>query len=597
MSLDTGPNVSPLLVCQMLEAQMLLNRHLLLPPSPRRPRPPIGSGMYAGKQRLAADLTVEYGEDKLSWEASEMSENNEVIMYTDGRHSSVYIYEPPMDKRIYTAPIDELVDLGIDTITYAVGDCRVLLYDTKAGERWGHNVKRTNHIIWYRAMLNLEAFIAAGNDPLEVVCNRAHELGFSFIPSLIMGLQHQCPSDATDCRCSDFCFNHPEYQVGPEPDFPEAQWDDPTRFSYAIEEVRQNRLAVIEELLSSYRSDGIEINLVDYAPYLARKEIPAHTATFTQFIDDIRNLCDSAAREQGRAKRLLLRAAANLEGCRRMGIDLKSLINDGVADTILAMPPHKTGYAEPHPGGIGELMEAARGTPVKVVASVNETIRHDAYKSATREMMNAQAANAYAVGAQGVFFHSYYPTGYPYTDSDFENLRFMGHPELLAHKDKHYFVRQGPNTEEDSPGDYGSPHPLPVELTPGAAGSPQGLYVSDDLGAWHAKGELARCELRIRLYRLIDTDEFELYLNDILIPRDNQEWVDWTYSVRPVPGNTHRDGPLPVAGENRVQVNLRKHDPRVIWPVLLHDIELVVDYRDHRHAPRRDEWWHDPRQR
>jgi hypothetical protein len=85
-----------------------------------------------------------------------MSARHEVVFYTDGRHTSSYIYEPPMDRRLYTAPIDELVDLGIDTICYAVGDCRVLLYDTKVGERWGHNLQRTNHIIWYRAALNVE---------------------------------------------------------------------------------------------------------------------------------------------------------------------------------------------------------------------------------------------------------------------------------------------------------------------------------------------------------------------------------------------------------------------------------------------------------
>ncbi len=537
-----------------------------------------------------------------------MSKDNEVIFYTDGRHSSVYIYEPPMDRRLYTAPIDELVDLGIDTITYAVGDCRVLLYDTQAGERWGHNVKRTNHIIWYRAIHNLNRFIADGNDPLKVVCDRAHELGFDFVPSLLLGMQHQEPSDVTDCRCSDFCFEHPEYQVGPEPDFPEARWDDPTRFSYAIEEVRSNRLAVIEELLCSYESDGIEVNVCDYAPYLARREVAAHTDTFTQFIRDVKALCSKASKEQGRDKRLLLRAAASLDGCRSIGIDLETMIRDRIADTILAMPPHKSGFMEQHPRGIAELVRAAQGTGVKIVTSVNTAIRHDAYRKATREMQVAQAVNGYAAGAQGVFFHSYFPTGYPYVDSDLANLRFMSHPELLGHKDKHFCVRQGPNEADDTPGDYGAPHPLPVTLVEGATGPSQALYVCDDLSAWHAKGELSRCELRVRLYRLIETDIFQLYLNGVAIPRDDQEWLDWTYSVRPVPGNTRftrhywitvdllRKGPLPEQGENQVRVDLVRHDPRVAWPVLLHDVELVVEYRDHRNAPRRNEWWCDSRQ-
>jgi len=538
-----------------------------------------------------------------------MSQENEVIFYTDGRHSSVYIYEPPMDKRIYTAPIDELVDLGIDTITYAVGDCRVLLYDTGVGERWGHNVIKTNHIIWYRAMRNLEQFIADGNDPLKVVCARAHELGFAFMPSLLLGMQHQEHAEVTDCRCSDFCFDHPEYQVGPEPDFPEAQWDAPTRFSYAIEVIRRNRLAVIEELVGAYETDGIELNLFDYAPFLARREIPTHTDTFTQFVRDARALCDKAATEQGREKRLLLRAAATLSDAKALGIDLETMIQEGLADTILAMPPHKSGFAEPHPGGIAELVEAARNTGVKIVTGINTAIRHDAYGMATREMQVAQAANGYAVGAKGVFFHTYYPCGYPYSDSDLANLRFMGYPELLAHKDKHFFVRQGPNTPGDTLGDYRSPHPLPVELVEGESGTPQALYVSDDMATWHAKGELARCELRVRLFGLIDTDTFHLYFNDIRIPREHQEWLDCTYSVRPVPGNTRltqhywitvdlmRRGPFPIMGENTVRVDLMKHDRRVVTPVLLYDVELVVDYRDHRHAPRRDEFWQDSRQR
>ena len=56
-----------------------------------------------------------------------MSFQNEIMFETDGRHSSVYLYEPPMGERQYVECIDELVDLGIDTISYVVGDCAVLL--------------------------------------------------------------------------------------------------------------------------------------------------------------------------------------------------------------------------------------------------------------------------------------------------------------------------------------------------------------------------------------------------------------------------------------------------------------------------------------
>ena len=245
---------------------------------------------------------------------------------------------------------------------------------------------------------------------------------------------------------------------------------------------------------------------------------------------------------------------------------------------------------------------------MKIILGISTRIDHDAFSTPPREMLVAQAANGYTAGARGVFFATYYPTGYPYADSDLANLRYLGHPALLTRKDKHYTVRQGPNCPDDTPGDYLSPNPLPVELKIGEPGSVQTLHVGDDVVSARDDEELARCELRVRIISLIHSDTFDLWLNSEQIPREHQEWHDWTYSVRPVPGNTRlinnywitvdlmRLGPLPRQGDNTVRVDLMHHDPRCDPPVLLHDIELLVHYRDRRHAPRRDEWWADPRQ-
>jgi hypothetical protein len=76
-----------------------------------------------------------------------------------------------------------------------------------------------------------------------------------------------------------------------------------------------------------------------------------------------------------------------------------------------------------------------------------------------------------------------------------------------------------------------------------------------------------------------------------------------TYSVRSVPGNERvilfywisvdlaRYRCLPAIGENSIRVDLVSRDPRCAVPVILRDVEIVVQYRDHRHMPRRDEWW------
>ena len=43
-----------------------------------------------------------------------MTKQHEVMFETDGRHSSIYLYEPPMSIRQYVEPIDEIIDTGID---------------------------------------------------------------------------------------------------------------------------------------------------------------------------------------------------------------------------------------------------------------------------------------------------------------------------------------------------------------------------------------------------------------------------------------------------------------------------------------------------
>ena len=99
-----------------------------------------------------------------------MSKSHEVMFYTDGRHTSTYLYEPPMSIEQYLEPIDEVLDFGIDTIVYETGGGPVVHYATDVGERWGHNVDLVDTAIWYRAGLNLKSAVDRDIDPLALIC-------------------------------------------------------------------------------------------------------------------------------------------------------------------------------------------------------------------------------------------------------------------------------------------------------------------------------------------------------------------------------------------------------------------------------------------
>ena len=517
-----------------------------------------------------------------------MSAQHEVLFETDGRHSSVYLYEPPMGVRQYVEPIDEVLDLGIDTISYVVGDCAVLLYRTEAGERWGHNVELADHEVWYRAAQNFEAFLAAGHDPLMVVCEHAQARGFRFLPHLLLNLHHTPYDRVSDCRVSEFERAHPEWQVGEEPDCPEAEFDNPRRLSFAVPEVRENRMAIVRELLGRYPADGIEVNFHTYAPFIARREVAEHTATLTGWVREIRETCDREAERQGRRKRLVVRAAATLSGNLAMGHDLAAWVGEGLIDTLIAMPVG--GDFSSETSRLRELAELTQGTEVTLIAGLDSIGEEQGPL-----VHSAAVANAYDAGARGILYHRYYPAPhrYPYTAEDYARLRFLAYPDIFAHRDKTFYVGPGP----DRPGavTYGLSQQLPHQLAPGESRTVT-LDVADDVAARQEAGELWRCELRVMMHEMLHEDEVRLFWNGGEIDGGEIRRADYVFQMRPGAGTRgyrlHVDlsrGRVPRQGTNELRVELLKKDERLVDPVSVHDVFLVVEYLKHRNALRDDE--------
>jgi len=519
-----------------------------------------------------------------------MTKSHEVMFFTDGRHTNTYLYEPPMSVEDYLDPIDEVLDLGIDTIVYGVGDGAVLHYATEATERWGHNVDLVDTAIWYRAGMNLTSAIERGIDPLRLICEYAQSKGFEFIPSFLPMLRHRPRQRVTNARVSDFEMDHPEWQVGPEPYFPLAEHDVPERLSFAVQEVRDDRLAVVEEIVGKYPTDGIEINLHSGAlPLIGRGEVAEHTETITQWMRDIRAICETASKEQGRRKRLTSRVPATLSGCAAMGMDVATWMREGLLDTLVVMPV--VGGMESDVSRLREFVEAATGTGVKVVGGITVQGKHE-----TRETVTAAACNAYAVGAGGVFFPTYYPHPgrYPYDDAAVGQMRLLGHPEVLRYKDKSYTLVQ---PERDPAPKYGEANQLPAFPPPGGDGPEITIDVADDFAALDAD-RLWRCELRVMIQNMVHHDRVRLVWNGVEVPESAIRMADWTYNIRPRPDHAvlgyrlHvdlKDGKLPVQGTNTVRIDVLEKDEKLVHPISISEVEIAVEYLPHRNGVRNDE--------
>ena len=478
----------------------------------------------------------------------------------------------------------------MDTISYVVGDCAVLLYDTKVGEIWGHNYDLINHEVWYKAAFNCQMMIESGHDPLQVVCDHAHERGFNFLAHLLLNMAYTPPSRVTNGRVATYNTLHPEWIVGEEPDYPEAVHDNPNRMSYAVPEIRENRLAIVRELVTDYPTDGIDLNFNTYMPLIARREVEEHTETITEWMRDVRRAADAAAEAQGRSKRVVVRMAATVEGNKKMGQDIEAWVGEGLIDTIVAMPVG--GDFSSETSRLRELVEVAEGNGVPVIAGM-DAVGTDQ----TRLTHRAATVNAYDAGVRGVMYHRYYPP--PHQVS----LQHRGHRPHEA------------GGLPRSPGPQGQdvlrrarlrpprrhlvrPHgPAPARAY-GRRARPghHDIDVSDDIAAKDEAGELWRCELRIMLHELVHHDEYRVCWNGEEVPESKIRKADWVFQMRPSAGvrgyRLHidlRNVSLPIKGTNTVRVDLITKDEQLVDSVSIHDIDIVVEYLPHRNALRDEE--------
>ena len=68
-----------------------------------------------------------------------MSERR-LIFYSDGRHTHIYAYDPPLRVEDAVAPIDDVAGSGVDTFVYGFGAGPTMYHNTKVGETWAEHL-------------------------------------------------------------------------------------------------------------------------------------------------------------------------------------------------------------------------------------------------------------------------------------------------------------------------------------------------------------------------------------------------------------------------------------------------------------------------
>lgn len=528
--------------------------------------------------------------------SSTRPEEPRVLMVEDGRHAApLYQFAPPLTPSDFVITVDQLLESGIDTLIYLAGvEGGTALYDSQVCQKWGENVTKWTHPVFYRAARNIRQLIESGHDPLKLICDRCREKGVFLIPGGWVSLHAgYLEDDRGRGRHSDFVYDNQQFRVEPDDD-PRAEGIEDfwvPRFSFLHARVREERLAFFEELLRRYETDGVELNFVRTPPFCKFDQVADLSPILTQWLRDLHEIARRAEESQQRRKRIYARIPASPEAWDAFGFDLQTWVDDELVDGLICLPVDGEGYTETG-SPVSAAVELVRGKPCRIFAGFNNWLdRREPYAPA--EMVWAAAANGYYQGADGFGLcdHHWTPEGWPWEQNEYQTLRLLGHPDLLARTDKIYRVRSLPKRMKKDRR-IGPPPPLPQVLKEGEPLSVS-MRVADDLFRPNRDGRIDSVRLCVRLANV------EPSLNQVNIKWNGQELPDSLLKLKDLTYRLIKQGSggpygyiyeyslppqyYPKRGENTVEVLLTQQDPNIALDLRVYDVDCSIRYRRHRH--------------
>ncbi len=328
--------------------------------------------------------------------------------------------------------VDLLGDAGVDTM---VQDC----YNQGFTPYW-----RTDRFPYdtrpqHRRFLPL---LDAGIQPLQVLADRCHERGMTFLGGLRMNDTHDFP------KFAEFVESHPEFQLPKRWDVlgierpPEAAIDRGGKpLDFTFEPVRAFLHAVVATLLDTIDVDGVELVMRDPG-YFPVPDARDRAHLMTDLIRRIRQTLDDHGRSRGRRLLLGARVFPTLDECLGMGLDVPAWVAEGLIDYCAPMDTmfcdFSAEYAE-----FGALTRAPDSSCM-LYPGLHPWVSHR--RRRRKEVMSPSMSRAlahtfYGGGADGVSVfnhfvgHLFTPPYYPQALQVFHDLR---DPQRVAAGERHY---------------------------------------------------------------------------------------------------------------------------------------------------------------
>ncbi|MDC0935363.1 hypothetical protein OAS39_03675 [Pirellulales bacterium] len=455
------------------------------------------------------------------------------LMLNDDGDVSFPSSDPQTALRYRQAGIDALAGTPVQTLMYSVGmGSDTLYYPTQVASPVGwrktrydafHDQPSSEEQMWAQRLENITNGMSAGVDPIRVSGERAREHGMFFVPSYRMNDDHFMFDPLQYPLTGKFWMEHHErLKIRDSPILSDPHYGQ--LFDYSHQEVRDFRLAVLEEVIDRYQDlmDGLELDFNRVQVFFPYQKAEERAHLMTDVVAKVRRRLDEAGKRNDRTYYLFVRAPPTLENCKWAGLDIAAWVDRQLVDVLI--PAQLMTLAHDMP--VDAFVQLAKPHGVQVYPAIYpqtewmwpmvEQPQSTSYQGApeimaTGSLFRGAAANYWNMGASGFQLFNFRTTDVPFTDGMYRTMRDLADRGCLRLANKVFAVT--PGYYLDYEGTYQYRKQLPLEIQ-SAQSQTVDLLVGDDLAE---APQPDRLQLRLGFRNASDADQLELRLGDRLL--------------------------------------------------------------------------------
>ena len=273
----------------------------------------------------------------------------------------------------------------------------------------------------------IDDWIAQGNDPPRVVVRESHRRGLDVFFSFRINDIHD--SFMPD-EMPTFKVQNPDWMLGKQNYHGVTSF--PTSLNFAVQEVRDLKFRIVEEIFHQYDFDGLEVDFMRGSPYFMPGTEARNAHLLTTMLRRMRKHLNARGAERGRPIRLAVRVNESLRSCQLDGFDVRAWIEQDLVDMI----------------AMGSGVMDIEVEQFKQLAAEHDVYVYPClygwpskYSPIPAELATGLALNYWAQGADGIYLFNWFPhmknNSENYGDYMAPLMKHMGDPAALRASQRH----------------------------------------------------------------------------------------------------------------------------------------------------------------